>query len=48
MTSAACTLGRTYYDHDRTLELPIPEWVFVVLIDTGLPGVLLVLAIGQV
>lgn len=30
-----------------TLDLPIPQWLFVLLIETGLPGVLVVLAFGQ-
>jgi uncharacterized membrane protein len=30
-----------------TLELPIPKWLFVFIIETGLPGVLVVLSFGQ-
>lgn len=30
-----------------TLQLPLPRWLFVVLIETGLPGALVVLALGQ-
>jgi hypothetical protein len=30
-----------------TLELPLPSWLFTFLIETGLPGCLVVLAFGQ-
>ena len=31
----------------RDIALPIPDWATVALIDTGLPGVMIVLAVGQ-
>jgi CBS domain containing-hemolysin-like protein len=30
-----------------TLSLPIPRWLFIFIIETGLPGVLVVLSFGQ-
>jgi len=30
-----------------TLSLPIPKWLFIFIIETGLPGVLVVLSFGQ-
>eukprot|EP01052_Picozoa_sp_SAG31_P019571 SAG31_NODE_1432_length_8373_cov_8.838289_6_plen_82_part_00 len=29
------------------LELPVPYWIQLVIFDTGFPGVLVVMAIGQ-
>ena len=29
------------------MTLPIPRWMFIVLIETGMPGALVVLALGQ-